>query len=173
MKSRYENNGFTLVELMVALLIGAIVLGYAIPSFNSLMRKQELVAQLSSLNSAFAFARAEAIARSEAVGICGSTDGINCSNSTDWDSGWVIYLDSDRGTPLRVEDDLAGQVTLRSEVSEINFNRDGELIGLAGVKLSLCAGDAEEVGEKRSRTINVSVVGSSRVDVGGSCPNPN
>ena len=162
--------GMTLIELMVTLVIVAIVASFAVPSFDNFIRNQELVSQLATLNSSLAFARQEAINRSGVVGICASDNGINCIGAGDnWDTGWIIYVDEagQVGEILKVEEELAGEVTLRGNNTVIEYNRDGELADAENIELNLCAGGDSG----RSRKISITAVGSSKVEIDNAvCP---
>lgn len=52
--------GFTLVELMITITIGAILLSLAVPAFDELLRGYRLTAQTNQVVSALHFAKAEA-----------------------------------------------------------------------------------------------------------------
>jgi type IV fimbrial biogenesis protein FimT len=82
---------FTLIELMVTVTIAAIVLGIAIPSFNTQIQNSRSVALGEELASAFNFARSEAVKRGQRVSICASSDGAVCGGG--WNGGWMVFLD--------------------------------------------------------------------------------
>jgi type IV fimbrial biogenesis protein FimT len=86
-------HGFTLIELMVALTVAAILVGLAIPSFREFSGNSRTVATTNSLVGALAVARSEALRRSTSVSICPSTDMQTC-NGGDWTQGWIVFTDS-------------------------------------------------------------------------------
>ena len=62
--------GFTLIELMIVILLGAILMGMAIPSFRSLMAGNRLTTQANDLVGAINYARSEAISHNTTVTFC-------------------------------------------------------------------------------------------------------
>lgn len=62
--------GFTLIELMVTLVVAAILLAIAIPSFTYLTVSNKLTTSANSLVSNLAIARMAAVKRNADVGIC-------------------------------------------------------------------------------------------------------
>ncbi|GAA4031438.1 GspH/FimT family pseudopilin [Actimicrobium antarcticum] len=86
MAHRSLTAGYTLVELMVVLAIFGIVLGLAVPGFQSLIRKQQLATVTGELFAAVTLTRAEAIRRSQRVDLV-PTDG------QDWANGWMVFVD--------------------------------------------------------------------------------
>lgn len=61
--------GFTLIELLVVVALFAIVLALAVPSFTQLLQLQRLRGVSSQLHTDFQFARSEASARQDTVGV--------------------------------------------------------------------------------------------------------
>lgn len=96
--------GFTLVELMVAIAIMAIVIAFAVPSFEQIRNGNRLSSGANDLLTALQLARTEAIRRNRAITFCptdpGQTDCL--SSPTMFDEGfyWMVV---DRGaTPAEV-----------------------------------------------------------------------
>ena len=84
--------GLTMIELMITITIMAIVMGMAIPSFNSVIRDNRVLSGANALAGAIAQARSEAIKRSRSVTVCPSTNGTGCTGS-DWTLGWIVVVE--------------------------------------------------------------------------------
>lgn len=88
--------GFTLLELMAALAVAAILLSLAVPAFAELQRRARAAGAYSALTLTFATARLLAVRSGEPVSVCPSTDGRLCAGTTDWSHGWIVYADPGR-----------------------------------------------------------------------------
>lgn len=82
--------GFTLVELLVALAVAAVLATLAAPAFAGYLRDLQQAAVLNALAHAVHAARAMGAAAGQPVGLCGSRDGLDCSGSDDWSAGLVL-----------------------------------------------------------------------------------
>lgn len=87
--------GVTLIELLVAMSISAILLGIGVPSFNQFTINNRLNSYANTLFSHLSLARSEAIKRNTRVAICKSTDGASCASTGDWGQGWIVFVDTD------------------------------------------------------------------------------
>jgi type IV fimbrial biogenesis protein FimT len=89
--------GFTLLELMIAVAVLAIMVGIGIPSFQDMMRRNRLAAQTNSFVGALAIARNEAVKRGVLVTVCPANDPVNqqsCGPGDDWaTNGLIIFTD--------------------------------------------------------------------------------
>jgi prepilin-type N-terminal cleavage/methylation domain-containing protein len=84
--------GFSIVELMVAILVAAILVAIAVPSFRTTLQKHRLRVSADSLQAAVQYARTEAILRATYVSLCASADGATCSATATYDTGWLVYV---------------------------------------------------------------------------------
>jgi type IV fimbrial biogenesis protein FimT len=92
MKTAMRQKGFTLLEMMAAIGIAAILLGLAVPSLTNFIRSSNLSASARNIVVDFALARNEAVLRAATVTVCTSTDLANCAN-TGWNDGRIIFVD--------------------------------------------------------------------------------
>ncbi|HAT42066.1 MAG TPA: hypothetical protein DCS87_10135 [Rheinheimera sp.] len=83
--------GFTLMELMVVLAIIGIGMLVAVPSYQGMVERNRLSSQVNEFQTAFNYARSEAIRLNTYVVLCQSIDGTVCSSPTSgvW-AGWLV-----------------------------------------------------------------------------------
>lgn len=98
---RQGQRGFSVVELMIALAVAAILLVVGAPSFRDALRRNKISATSNALLADIAYARSEAINRGNIVSICPSADQKTCTASgTAYENGWLIYTYTPgKGTP--------------------------------------------------------------------------
>ncbi len=93
--------GFTLLELMVTIAIGAILLGLALPQMSRFGLAASRAKGATELYAGLTQARSEAIVRNAPVTICqrdwfASADIPQCaSGGGSWAQGWIVYQDAD------------------------------------------------------------------------------
>jgi len=83
--------GFTLIEMMVTIAIMAILAMIALPAMRNMIRRNQVVSASNALLADLSYARTEAVSRGLYVSVCPSTDGQNCSSTTTYDTGWMVY----------------------------------------------------------------------------------
>ncbi len=134
--------GFTLIELLVTLVVVAIVLSAAIPSFQSQILNNRSISLGEDLASAINLARSEAVKRSTRVAICASKSGTDCDGA--WTDGFIVFIDTAAkdtdpapvvGTILKVWGalDLRAVITAKSDRDDVTFIRYTGLGTLARV----------------------------------------
>ena len=82
-------HGFTLTELMVAILIAGILIVIAIPSYTVFVQNERQITQANNILFAINYARSEAVKRDALICLCPSADGATCANN--WASGWIVH----------------------------------------------------------------------------------
>ena len=142
----HSENGFSVIELMVALALGAILLGMALPAFNGMMTQRTMTTQVNDLVVAVHYARSEAVKLGGLVTI----QAVDESDSdNEWGPGYCVVV-GDPGNcdnPLRVftvEDDVTLDATgILADEDSFSFNGRG-LLTLDGNDgtFRLCSTDA-------------------------------
>lgn len=89
--------GYTLMELVVATALLAILIQLAIPPMSRLLSEWQREHATRAIADHLVLARSEAIRWSQRVVMCSSVDGLRCSPSSnrEWKSGWIIFQDID------------------------------------------------------------------------------
>ncbi|MET0544497.1 MAG: GspH/FimT family pseudopilin, partial [Variovorax sp.] len=85
------SRGFTLIELMVAIAVVAVLLAMALPSFRGTIRSNRLATTTNEFISSISLARSEAIRSSRGAAVCASTNGTACGGT--WNDGWLVWTD--------------------------------------------------------------------------------
>lgn len=131
---RRAQQGFTLVELMITLLIAAILMAIGVPGMRVLSQNSQQRNAVSDINSTLARVRTEVAARNIGATVCASNDQESCSGEVNWENGWIIFVDRDADgeidtgdTVIQVHAALPGGVTLRTlgADNKIIFNNAG------------------------------------------------
>ncbi|MDH3468559.1 MAG: GspH/FimT family pseudopilin [Gammaproteobacteria bacterium] len=109
---RGNQTGFTLIELIITLVVGAILMAVAVPSFKEFLRQSQLTTQTNDFLAAINVARSESVKRSSSITVCASADNSAPTPTCDgaaWDDGWIVFTDPDKDDTLD-----AGEVLLVS-----------------------------------------------------------
>ena len=120
-----RENGFTLVELLITIVIVTTLLAMSVPSFKDFLKNNRLVAQTNGLVAALQLARSEAVKRGTDTVICASSNLTSCTGNGDWDKGWIVFSDIDRnGTP-----DVGASAPLCEDTEDCMLRTNGALSG--------------------------------------------
>lgn len=82
-----KSSGFTIIELMIVMVIVAIGVALASPTFRTIIEKRELTATMEEVSSFLSFARGEAVKRNEEVTVSWSTPG---GHNVNWCIGAIV-----------------------------------------------------------------------------------
>lgn len=168
--------GFTLIELMVAVAILAILLAVGVPSFQSFIASSRLTTANNDFVSAMALARSEAIRRGSRVTVCKSADGSTCTDAGGWHQGWLVFADTTRaGASAEVNtgesivsryEAVSGSLTLIGDAgvgSYISFAADGTVRQMTGAaqsgRIRVCNSASVLDDTRRARDITISSAG--------------
>jgi len=85
--------GITLVELIFALAVTAVLMSVAISGIASVVHKSRGSLAGIDLVDSLTRARSLAVIRESDIVICPSSDGSSCLKSDHWESGWIAFGD--------------------------------------------------------------------------------
>ena len=86
-----SSRGFTMLELMITILVAAILVMVAAPSFRTALQKHRVQAASDDLQAAIQYARTEAVLRATYVSLCATADATTCAASATYETGWLVY----------------------------------------------------------------------------------
>ncbi|MCP4390002.1 MAG: prepilin-type N-terminal cleavage/methylation domain-containing protein [Gammaproteobacteria bacterium] len=172
-----KNSGFNLLELVIVLALVAIVVSIAIPSMRTFSQNDRLITNINSMVGHLAYARSEAVKRSQQVSVCVSSDSQDavpsCTGGS-WEDGWVVYIDADANgtfdsgndTVIKTHAPLVGNNTLSAAGvgTQITYNNRGFLASNTG-SLVLCDDRSGNFG----KTLSLSPIGRVRMEIESPC----
>lgn len=150
--SAQPERGFTLIELIIAVVILGILISVAAPAFNETIAVQRLRASANELRASIGLARSEAVKRNVATGLTlARRDG-------DWSNGWCVLnpdstatacMDTSDGTSYDPGNYLS-EVVLTDGVAvsatggetNLSFNNWGRTAGCPRFEFSATAGSS-------------------------------
>ena len=165
--------GFTLIELMITLVVAAVLMSLAAPSFSRFLANNRLTTQINSFAAALNIARSEAITRNTSAGVCTSNDGATCVAGS-WQDGWLVFFvcpaadlscTLDTKVPVTVFERLSSGNTLTGPASTIQYTNLGIATSIvADVAYTLCD---SKIG--KTKIVNISPTGRPSISE-GTCP---
>jgi type IV fimbrial biogenesis protein FimT len=115
----YPHAGFSVIELMVAVAIVAVLAALAGPSFASLIDRWRVRDAVENLTATLYFARSEAIKRGGNVIIAKNADSATCTTTqnTQWSCGWQVFVDvNGNGSQDTCTTDVLNECTVKQGV---------------------------------------------------------
>lgn len=161
-----RQSAITLVELLFALAVLAIVLATAVPGFTSMVMNIRMTNSVNELIHALHMARQHASATGTPAALCGSNgDRPVCSDSRDWSRGWLLFVNNDEDDPPQVDPGEAVLARVRLDHPlRLYANRDGfalRPLGMRSTNGTLVWCDARGAGD--ARAVVLSYTGKPRI----------
>jgi type IV fimbrial biogenesis protein FimT len=159
--------GFTLYELLCAVLVAAVLLGIGVPSFGSFALDSARTADVNAFMASVQLARNEAAKRARSVVLCKTADWRRCGGAEiEYEAGWMIFVNEDgQRPPQRSEQELllaayqpriAGTITSNRPL----FDFRPVLQRSTNATVTFC----DRRGQREARAVIVSYTGRPRVD---------
>jgi type IV fimbrial biogenesis protein FimT len=160
-------DGFTLIELMVTLMVLAILIGIAVPSYRDASLSSRLTAYANDLVASTQLARSEAIKRNSPVRLCASEDGATCAVDVDWNVGWIVITSGD--AVLQRQEPVSAEFRFIEAGGATELVFPAAVVGVTPASFTVCR--ADPVGNQE-RVVTVTASGSASVarTEEGDCP---
>jgi len=100
-----REHGFTLIELMIAIGLTALLLSMAVPALGSFVANARLTGAVNDFVASMHAARSTAVTTNSRVTICASASGNNCE-AVGWDQGWIVFTDTDSDQAVDVNETI-------------------------------------------------------------------
>jgi type IV fimbrial biogenesis protein FimT len=158
--------GFTLVELMVTLLVLAILLGLAVPSFRDASLSSRLTGYSNDLVASVQVARSEAIKRNLSVTLCAASAESSTCEDVNWEDGWIVRAPRP-SAPLTFDiverhPPLTHEFIIREAAGITSLTFPPTVVGVTAATFTVCRD--EPVG-KQEREVSVTLTGATAVAI--------
>jgi type IV fimbrial biogenesis protein FimT len=158
--------GFTLLELMVAISVLAVLMLMAVPSFRDAGLLSQLRSVANNLVGATQLARSEAIKRNAVVTLCVSAGGTACETGN-WQKGWIVLsgttvLHHELPTPTGY------RVTPTGGATVLNFQPS--VVGATVETFTICRLTPKVGSQERVVTVSATGRASVKTTTSGVCP---
>ncbi len=170
-----NNNGYTLLELLVTVAVATTLATVGLPRMNTFILNNLRAAEVNEFIATMAYARSEALKRGYRVSLCRTADNAaplpTCGTGNGWEDGWIVFRDENRNNQpdsgadiLLVHEALHANTTLRGDTNvatRISYAPSGRTAATFG-NLVRC----DERGHLQSRVITFPLSGRVRTSPG-------
>ncbi|MCK5725300.1 MAG: GspH/FimT family pseudopilin [Thiotrichaceae bacterium] len=145
MNKKFNNQGYTLVEVLIVLAITSLLTYIASPTFSSMLNSNRMSTRSNELLAVLNFTRSSAVTHGDSVTLCKkNSTSTNCDNNAEWEDGWIVFYDkNDNGnidsgeTILNVYQGMNKTISLSYTHNRLVYNNEGFSYGYSGTFL-LC-----------------------------------
>jgi type IV fimbrial biogenesis protein FimT len=173
--NRRRRSGFTLIELIMTITVGAILLAIGVPSFKYVTSANRASSEINALLGDMQFARGEAIKEGVTVTICAAANGAPpCLGTTAWQSGWIVFSDF-AGTGvfggtdvlLKMQKTFSSTDVLNADngITSVTFSREGFTSSLPGPVIFRL--QTNPVNANYTRCLSATIVGALSTQIDG------
>ena len=160
----YRNKGFTIIEMLIAMVVIGVLLSIAAPAFTNIIKNNRMLSEVYALRATLNNARSEALSRRTTVTVCRSSNGTSCTaGSGTWNQGYITFADDDDDGALdpnevfyvRLEDADTLDMTYISAANDVRFTSRGFARNSFGT-IEVC----DDRGPTQARGVIIAAVGT-------------
>ena len=165
-----KESGFTLLDLMTAMAVAAVLVTVAVPGLQSITASSRQTGSVNELVSAVHIARSTAVTQNARSTLCASADGTACDGAS-WADGFIVFRDNDGDQAVDGDDTIVHRgpaiesltVTAADLGTAFTYRSNGRTTlpanGLTVGSLSFC----DSRGQKHARGFAIDLSGQPRV----------
>lgn len=162
---KMNNQGFTLIELMISLAVSGILMGVAIPASLSAIHATRASEAHTALLGSLMTASSKAALHGARTTLCPSHDGQTCLTGFDWSMGWIGFIDQNASREREPNESIIFSQTALQDTRLISSSGRTRIVfqgngGNAGsnATFTLC----DQRGITKAKTLVVSNTGNLR-----------
>ncbi len=93
--SKTKQQGFTIYELLITMLMIGVILSIGVPSMSGFMQNSRITGTTNDLHASFYLARSEAARSKSNITICSSANSMDAAAACGgtFNDGWIIFVD--------------------------------------------------------------------------------
>jgi type IV fimbrial biogenesis protein FimT len=103
-----NSQGLTVIELVIALAIAALLFGIALPAWSNAKDATRMSSARTQLIASLQTSITRAAVTGRRVVLCPSADGASCTGGTDWTIGWIAFHDNNLNREREPDEPLVG-----------------------------------------------------------------
>jgi len=120
-QKQYQQQGLSLLELLITLSILSILAGLSLPSLSNILAKSKTNTAQADLRKAIASTRALAITEGQIATLCPNE---NCSG--DWHDGYILFTDSNNNAIVDNNEQVVNRFGVQNQIN-INWAGSGKV----------------------------------------------
>lgn len=160
-----KSAGFTLIEILVAVAVLAVLLGLAAPSFVDMVHRNRAATSANDVMAALQIARSEAVRQRRPMVLCRRGTEAVCDHGSDWSVGWVVGPE-DPANPREIAADTEIRMWERTRGGLSLVGIDTGIVFVADGRTRLAGDQTIRITPQRttSKVISISPTGRASVE---------